>query len=197
MEELGHDVIEAVPETSWDSLGSAYATAMLALVAHDVETLASAAGRGDASEALEPTTRLLAEAGRRLAVADVLSALESFAIARRDLGGFFRDFDVLLLPANPRVGVRIGETVSLDGRQSAQEVADGWRQFEGLYLFNVTGGPAISLPVAMSEDGLPIGIQLAADVGREDVLLKLGAQLEGRLPWKDRVPRVHAGSPGL
>ena len=58
--------------------------------------------------------------------------------------------------------------------------------------FNVTGQPAISLPLHWSEAGLPIGVQLVAAFGREDVLLRIAAQLEEARPWRDRRPPVHA-----
>jgi amidase len=58
--------------------------------------------------------------------------------------------------------------------------------------FNVTGQPAISLPLAWSREGLPIGVQLVAGYGREDVLFRLASQLEGARPWRERRPPVHA-----
>jgi amidase len=58
--------------------------------------------------------------------------------------------------------------------------------------FNVTGQPAISLPLHMSEDGLPVGIQLVAPAGREDVLIRTGAQLEADVNWTQRRPPLHA-----
>jgi amidase len=58
--------------------------------------------------------------------------------------------------------------------------------------FNITGQPAISLPLHWNRGGLPIGVQLVAAYGREDVLLRLAAQLERALPWSDRRPPIHA-----
>lgn len=59
-------------------------------------------------------------------------------------------------------------------------------------LFNLTGGPAMSVPLHWSRQGLPIGLQFAADYGREDLLLRLAAQLEEARPWRHRLPPVHA-----
>jgi amidase len=62
--------------------------------------------------------------------------------------------------------------------------------------FNATGQPAISLPLHQSADGLPIGVQLVADMGREDVLIRVASQLEEAAPWADRRPPVFAGAAG-
>ena len=61
--------------------------------------------------------------------------------------------------------------------------------------FNTTGQPAISLPLHWSADGLPIGVQLVAAAGREDLLLQVASQLEQAAPWADRVPPIHASPP--
>ena len=58
--------------------------------------------------------------------------------------------------------------------------------------FNITGQPAISLPLHETETGLPVGVQLVAATGREDLLIRVAAQLEAAAPWADRVPPVHA-----
>jgi amidase len=60
--------------------------------------------------------------------------------------------------------------------------------------FNVTGQPAITLPLHWTAEGLPIGVQLVAAYGREDLLLRLAAQVEEAQPWRHKVPRVFAGS---
>ena len=58
-------------------------------------------------------------------------------------------------------------------------------------LFNLTGQPALTLPLGMSSDHRPIGIQFVAKIGREDILFQLAAQLEQLLPWVDRRPAIH------
>ena len=57
---------------------------------------------------------------------------------------------------------------------------------------NVTGQPAISLPLGQSQSGLPIGVQFMARFGEESALIRLGSSLENEMPWRDRIPPVHA-----
>ena len=58
--------------------------------------------------------------------------------------------------------------------------------------FNMTGQPAVSLPLHWTPDGLPVGVQLVAPYGREDLLIQVASQLEQAAPWDQRRPRVHA-----
>ena len=67
---------------------------------------------------------------------------------------------------------------------------EGYVGFTG--QFNQSGQPAISLPLYWNADGLPIGVQLVAAFGHEDLLIRVASQLEQARPWKDRHPRVHA-----
>jgi amidase len=194
LEGLGHRVVRAVPPVDWEELGDAIVTLWTVAVAHYVRTLVAATGKRGDDGALDAPTRVLASAGERVSVSEVFAALECLSRARRRIGEFFEAHDVLVLPANPRLGVPIGATVRLHDETSPAEITAGWRDYEGLYAFNVSGGPAISLPLASSSGGLPIGIQFAADLGREDTLLQLAAQLESAMPWSGRKPPVHAGA---
>jgi Asp-tRNA(Asn)/Glu-tRNA(Gln) amidotransferase A subunit family amidase len=114
----------------------------------------------------------------------------------RRIGEFFEGseshagFDVLLLPV-------LSEPPALLGRwaMSNPDFMDYRLGPEGLIhyspftpLANMTGQPAISLPLAMSTKGLPIGVQLVGRFGADALLLQLAAQLELARPWRDRIP---------
>lgn len=78
------------------------------------------------------------------------------------------------------------------GRQSAQARAQSRAACFFTRPFNITGQPAISLPLHWTPEGLPVGVQLVAPMGREDLLIRVASQLEQARPWIGRRPPVHA-----
>ena len=109
----------------------------------------------------------------------------------RSIGLFFTRFDLLVTPT---VALAAGAARHPRLRRPRHSVRSWLRRiFEfGPFTapFNVSGNPAISLPLALSREGLPIGVQLVAAYGREDLLLQVAAQLEQAAPWKDRQPSI-------
>jgi amidase len=144
------------------------------------------------AEDVEPLTWALAEVGRAASAADYLSGREWLqAHARRVAAVWEGDdgIDVLLTPTIAEPPPPLGTFDSpadnpLQGLFRAAEVVPFTP------MFNVGGQPAISLPLHVDDAGLPIGVQLAAPLGREDVLLRVAAQLEQAHPWADRVPAL-------
>ena len=101
-------------------------------------------------------------------------------------------YDLLLTPTLGEPPVPLGTyDDSGDDPLRAIDRAKITAAFAGAY--NATGQPAISLPLYWDDDGLPIGIQLVAPLGREDVLIRAAAQLEQARPWVERTPPVFAG----
>jgi amidase len=103
----------------------------------------------------------------------------------------FKRIDVLLLPTTATLPVRTGQ---IDGRTAAFEL-ERWNRDSYGYapyteLFNATGQPAISLPLAMSSGGLPIGVQLAAPLGEDARLLTLASWFEREQPWERRLSEL-------
>lgn len=134
---------------------------------------------------LEPLTQWLVERGRALGARDLGVALEQLAQFERSVIRQFAGFDAVMTPSLALTPRPVGWFDPEDGeRNFAQQVQyTPWTSFA-----NVGGLPAITLPVAQTAEGLPMGVQLIGRPGREDVLLALGAQLERRLGWQRRHP---------
>ena len=111
--------------------------------------------------------------------------------ARRLSSWWDSGFDLLLSPTTGTPAYEIGFLASPpDNPLAPLYKASSVLPFTGMY--NITGQPAISLPLHMSADGLPVGVQLGAAYGREDVLVRVAAQIEEAAPWTGRIPPHHA-----
>lgn len=141
---------------------------------------------------VEPLTWALAELGRSSTAAEWLWSREWLQANAREIAAWWTEgHDLLLTPTIAEPPPPLGTFDSppdnpLHGLFRAAEVVPFTPPFNG------TGQPAISLPLHWNADGLPIGVQLVARFGREDVLLRVAAQLEAAQPWSDRSPPVHA-----
>ncbi|HEX7835053.1 MAG TPA: amidase family protein, partial [Pseudolysinimonas sp.] len=149
---------------------------------------AGAAGipvEGGDVEQLEPLTRWLLARGREVGARELGDALEWLTGFERRLIGHFAPFDAVLTPSLAMTPRPLGWYDAEDAEHNfAQQV-----QFTPYTsMVNVSGLPAITLPVSVTQDGLPMGVQLIGRPGGEHVLLALGAQLERRLSWQRRHP---------
>ena len=188
LEWIGHTVTEASPAVDPDALVEA---AMLGVVATGAALL-RAPRRPDRSQLEAVSRRVLAETEAFTAL-DVMASIDAQHRVTRPIGLFFTRHDLLVTPTLGQLPAPHG-TLDYD---NPDHTARSWlrRIFEfGPFTaaFNVSGQPAISLPLGQSREGLPIGVQLVAANGREDLLLRLAAQLEHALPWKDRQPPISA-----
>lgn len=155
--------------------------------------VADAAGRQIDRDTLEAVTLRCYEFGRSLSAGQLLEAHAIRDKVTRAAAAYFQRFDVLLTPTLPTLPWRLGVFDSNAADVSAQEWSE--RLFTAspfTPVFNMSGQPAISLPLATSSAGLPIGMQWVAGNGREDLLLQISGQLERRLPWNHRLPLLAA-----
>jgi amidase len=160
--------------------------------AQALDQLGMVGGKPIGPEDVEPLTWALAEIGRARSAGDYLTAVGQHQAMSRIIAGVHESgFDLLLTPTMGEPPPPLG---SFDDSGPDPMVA-----FERAFLcgcftaaFNATGQPAISLPLHWSEAGLPIGVQLVAPLGREDLLLRVASQLEQAQPWADRTPLVFA-----
>jgi amidase len=154
------------------------------------DQLGIATGHAISSDDVEPLTWALAEIGRRRSAGDYLGAVGRHQAMARKLSDVFESgYDLILSPTLGEPPPPLG-TFDDSG---PEPIAVFERAFiDGCFtaVFNATGQPAISLPLHWSDEGLPIGVQLAAPLGREDLLLRVAAQLEQAVPWADRAPSI-------
>lgn len=159
-----------------------------ASIAHDIDEVAARVGRPPAADELEPHTAIIYRKGQALSATDYLRAQVWWQRYARDIQHWWTTgFDVLLTPTTTAPPPRIGAFTGSE--------ADPMAPLRGTvpYIaytmpFNLTGQPAISLPLHVGREGLPIGVQLVAALGREDLLYGLAGQLERAAPWAQRRP---------
>jgi amidase len=139
---------------------------------------------------LELGTKVFAELGASITGKDYLNAVEQVHRLSRNVQQWWADgFDLLLTPTIPEVPPELGGFVATEENPLNAMLRSGMI-VPFVAPFNLTGQPGISLPLHWNESGLPIGVQLVAAYGREDVLVRIGSQLEQARPWKDKHPPV-------
>jgi amidase len=143
---------------------------------------------------VEPLTWALAEIGRARSAGEYLAAVGQHQVMSRIFAGVHESgFDLLLTPTMGEPPAPLG---SFDDSGPDPMAAFERAFISGAFTaaVNATGQPAISLPLHWSGDGLPIGVQLVAPLGREDVLIRVAAQLEQAAPWADRFAPTFAAA---
>jgi amidase len=188
LDELGHEVGEAaLPALARLEIGPW----IPAGIARELDRWAEHTGEAIGPDDVEPLTWSMAQVGRGVtAPAYVASAERAHAWSREVQRWWAETGDVLVTPTCPRLTPQLGEC---GPKVAAPELLQRMALITTFTMpFDVTGQPAISLPLGQSEGGLPIGVQLVAAYGREDVLLRVAAQLEQAAPWSARRPPTHA-----
>lgn len=195
LERLGHYVETSYP-APFDraaELGASFAVRWCVNARLALDALARTAGRPVAAGDVEPVTWLMAEAASRYTATDLATALAAAAGLAREMGAWWAaGWDLLVTPTLGLAPPRLGTLDSVAGNTDPNAV----RTTDLVPFtthFNVTGQPAVNLPLYWSAGGLPIGVQLVAAYGREDVLIRVASQLEAAEPWAHRLPPVHAG----
>ncbi|MEV5646670.1 amidase [Nocardia sp. NPDC052254] len=180
LSDLGHDVRDEAPDFPVAEIMSGLHHLMAVPVAADVNNRLAALGRALRDDDLEPMTRVIYDHAERTGAGEYLEALRDLEKAATMLGDYFGAHDLLLTPT-------LGTVVPSLGLLDTTDPASLWEHgmsFSGLTSpFNVTGQPAISLPLGTDSSGMPVGVQLVAAFGREDLLLQAAAQLEAARPW--------------
>jgi amidase/6-aminohexanoate-cyclic-dimer hydrolase len=148
-------------------------------------------GRAMTDRDFEILTLVSASNASALGATDYIAAeLDAFRISRA-LAEFMAGFDVFLAPTLCTPPLRIGE-INTMGPDLSHIAPTLRRYMPGTSMFNMSGQPAMSVPLAWSKAGLPLGMMFAARFGDEATLFRLAGQLEQARPWKDKVPPISA-----
>jgi amidase len=187
---LGHEVerIEQVPWSSQELLPT-FTVAFGTAISMGIFFAGQISGREPSEELIEPLSWAIYNLVRERTALEYRLAIAQLQAASRASIALWDTYDVVLTPALGQRPVRIGELDACSANPLDDFRRSGhFTPFTA--LFNVSGQPAISLPLYHGEDGLPLGVQVVGRPAREDVLLSLGAQLEAAQPWADRRPEL-------
>jgi amidase len=204
LEGLGHHVEESAPRVDGRALARDYLTLYMGQVAADIAHWGEVAGAHEVDFELD--TRMLGLLGRSLPAGDYVRARRRWNDYARALGEFHQRYDLYMTPTLATPPVRIGELELPAWQQMATRVLlalragrlvhasgvveqlalDSLAKVPFTQLANLTGTPAMSIPLHWTAQQLPVGVQFIAPFGAEDRLLRLAAQLEQAQPWAQR-----------
>jgi amidase len=193
LESLGHEVDASHPK---DVAGSPLLPHSLVVIstaqARAIELFSELLGRQLGPEDMDSDNWAVTKMGQDVSGTRYLAAVEAHHRYQRSVAAWWKDgYDLLVTPTIAAPPPRVGEM-----RPDPAKPLDAFMRSGALLPFtlpfNVTGQPAISLPLHMNGAGLPIGVQLVAAFGREDVLIRVAAQLEQAVNWSARRPQIHA-----
>ena len=186
---LGHEVQEVEAPWAGQDLLRVFTMVFGTPIAMGIFFGAKVTGREPSEELVEPLSWTIWNRIREHTALDYMLARTQLSAVSRGIVALWSDFDVVMTPALAQRPVRIGDIDACSD--------DPWEDFRrsGRFtpytaVFNVTGQPAISLPLFHGEDGLPLGVQIAGRPAGEATLLSLAGQLEAVRPWADRRPEL-------
>lgn len=187
--DLGHEVVEASPELSGEMVVQPFITVWAAGAAMAVDGWALLTGKAATPDQFEPLTWALCEKGRQSSAPDYLIAVTLLQMMARGMGRFLVDYNLWLTPTLCEPPVPLGTFDSPpDNPMKGFDRAVVFCPFTP--LCNVTGQPAMSVPLYWNADGLPVGTHFMGRFGDEATLFRLAAQLEEARPWANRRPPV-------
>jgi amidase len=155
------------------------------------------AGAEPSQERLEAVSRTALREARAMTGVQAAAGFTEFDVVLRAVCEYFRDYDLLVTPTLGRPAPPHGTLAYDDERHTMESwLASIFEIGPFTAVFNISGHPAISLPLAQTADHVPLGVQVVARYGREDLLFRVAAQLEQAMPWAGRRPPVDAGALG-
>jgi amidase len=193
LESLGHTVEPvALPALDAGDLIGAFVSVMVAGVVFEMNRLAEIAGRALTEDDVEPLTWIQYQMGLATTAEQYVEAMAAaHRFTRKVVAWWQSGYDLLLTPTAAEPAPVLGDLVSTP-EDPMRPLTRALPFAAFMAPFNVTGQPAMSVPLYWTADDIPIGVQLVADQYREDVLFRVAAQLEAEQPWTTRRPRVSA-----
>jgi amidase len=192
-EKMGYELIEVSPTFDYEEYLHATCVAWSFGLYAGMEMFAGMMRRKINEETLEPVMLSFYNYSKGLTAADMFMTEFAFNRFRRMFGKFFEKYDILLTPTLVKLPEPIGKYTKM---RTDIDYVEYMRLQDKVRIHppaaNVTGQPAISLPLGHSQSGLPIGVQFMARFGEENTLIRLASSLEKEMPWHDRIPPVHA-----
>jgi amidase len=190
LESLGHHVEESAPSAMFEQeLSPNFNTIIAADVEVTFQAFETLLGRPIADDEIEARNAAYRRTGKELDAVAYLSSRAWIGLWARRMAGWWADHDLLVTPTlgapPPELGWFTAEGPTVEGKRIA-----GFIPYTA--QFNLTGQPAITLPLHWTPGGLPVGVQLVAAYGREDLLIQVASQLEQAAPWHQRRPHIHA-----
>lgn len=205
LESMGHYVVEDTAPVNGKAIAKSYITMYFGEVGAELRALEDVLGRKANRRDVEPTTWLLGSLGQSISAAEFVLSLKEWDKAAMQMEAFHEKYDFYMTPTTAMPPARIGELELSSAEKMLAAIADkfGVAKFlkkVGLVdtlvetslkrtpftqLANLTGQPAMSLPIYKTADGLPLGVQVIAARGREDLLFRLAAELEQTRHWID------------
>jgi Asp-tRNA(Asn)/Glu-tRNA(Gln) amidotransferase A subunit family amidase len=190
-ESLGHVVEASAPEIPWEPLLDAFKLVVGAHTAAMLDGIGMLLGQPVTPEMVEPNTWSFAEIGRKASAADLAGSKALVNIATRTVAGHLTQYDLLLSPTLGKPPIKLGVLDTTD--PDWQRMVDGLFDFIPFtWLYNLTGHPAMSVPLTWNAAGLPVGVQFTGRYGDEGTMFRLAAQLEDARPWRDKRPPLAA-----
>lgn len=186
LEGLGHDVVEADPPIDNGEMQDIFRTLMASNAAQTIR-LHPTKGRLPEPGEVERVVAATAEKGESVTGYDVFLAQGRMHQAGRRMAAFHDTYDVLLTPGLGHMPPKLGWLDMM--MEDADEYWDRVAAFSPFTVwFNLTGQPAISLPVGTTDEGFPVSVQAVGKYADEATLFRLSGQLETAMPWRDRKP---------
>jgi amidase len=190
LESLGHHVDQSAPAAM---LEQEFLRHFVNIIAADTEATLQVfemlLGRPIREDEIEPRNAAHRRAGRELGAVPYLQSRAWLGMWTRRMADWWNGHDLLLTPTVGAPPPELGWFTAAGPEQEERRIAS-FMPYTA--QFNMTGQPAVSLPLHWTPGGLPVGVQLVAAYGREDLLVRVASQLEEAAPWADRHPPVHA-----